>query len=332
MTEKFLSQEEVDSLLKGVTGETDSPDQAVDLAGIRPYNLATQERIVRGRMPTLELINERFARLLRIGLYNFLRRSSEVAAGTVRIIKYSEFLRHLMVPTNLNVVQIKPLRGSALIVMDPDLVFLFVDNFFGGDGRFQTRIEGRDFTQTEQRTIQRILSIIFETYEKSWESVHPIEFVFVRSEMNTQFANIATPNEVVVAITFDIELGSVGGQMHMCIPYSMIEPIRDILSSSLQGESLSVDQRWIHLMKQQLQLAEVETVADLCTTQSSLREVLNMQVGDIIPVNLPETIELKVDGVPIMECSYGQLNGQYALRVERLISASGSISQGENNG
>jgi flagellar motor switch protein FliM len=331
MTEKFLSQDEVDSLLKGVTGESDSPEQAVDLTGVRPYNLATQERIVRGRMPTLELINERFARLFRIGLYNFLRRSSEVVAGPVRIIKYSEFLRHLVVPTNLNLVHIKPLRGTAMVVMDPDLVFLFVDNFFGGDGRFQTRIEGRDFTQTEQRTIQRILSIIFENYAKSWESVYPIEFNFVRSEMNTQFANIATPNEVVVAITFDIELGSVGGQMHMCIPYSMIEPIRDLLSSSLQGESLSADQRWIHLMKQQIQLAEVEPVAELCTTESSLRSVLNMKVGDIIPLNLPDTVELKVDGVPIMECSYGQLNGQYALRVERLIAATGLSNQGENH-
>lgn len=329
MTEKFLSQDEVDSLLKGVTGETDSPQQPIDPNAIRPYNLATQERIVRGRMPTLELINERFARLLRIGLYNFLRRSSEVAAGPVRITKYSEFLRHLVVPTNLNLVQIKPLRGTALIVIDPDLVFLFVDNFFGGDGRFQTRIEGRDFTQTEQRTIHRILSIIFENYAKSWESVHPIEFHYVRSEMNTQFANIATPNEVVVAITFDIELGSVGGQMHMCIPYSMIEPIRDLLSSSLQGEALAADQRWIHLMKQQIQFAEVEPVVDLCNMQTSVRDVLNMQVGDIIPLEMPETVELKVDGVPIMECSYGQLNGQYALRVERLIESTASMSQGD---
>lgn len=332
MTEKFLSQDEVDSLLKGVSGEQDSQEQSVDLSGVRPYNLATQERIVRGRMPTLELINERFARLLRIGLFNFLRRSSEVVSGPVRIIKYSEFLRHLVVPTNLNLVHIKPLRGTAMIVMDPDLVFLFVDNFFGGDGRFQTRIEGRDFSQTEQRTIQRILSIIFENYAKSWESVYPIEFNFIRSEMNTQFANIATPNEVVVAITFDIELGSVGGQMHMCIPYSMIEPIRDLLSSSMQGESLTQDQRWIQLMKQQIQLAEVEPVAELCTTQSSLRAVLNLKEGDIIPLNMPETIELKVDGVAIMECSYGQLNGQYALRVERLIAGSNVNTEGENHG
>jgi len=323
MTEKFLSQDEVDALLKGVTGETDDAAVSVDPSGVRPYNLATQERIVRGRLPTLELINERFARLLRIGLFNFLRRSAEVTAGAVRVIKYSDFIRNLVVPTNLNLVHIKPLRGTALIVIDPDLVFLLVDNFFGGDGRFQTRVEGRDFTQTEQRTIQRILGIVFETYAKSWETVYPIEFEFLRSEMNTQFANIATPNEVVVAITFSIELGAVGGQMHVCMPYAMIEPIRDLLTSSLQGESLTMDQRWVHLMKQQIQDAEVEAVANLCTTGTTLRAILDMRIGDVIPLNLPKTVQLKVDQVPVLECSYGQFNSLYALCVERLIHQTG---------
>ena len=204
MSDNFLSQEEVDALLKGVTGDLDDTDAQEDTSGVRTYNLATQERIVRGRMPTLEIINERFARLLRIGLFNFLRRSAEVSVGTVRVSKYSEFIRNLVVPTNLNLVHMKPLRGTALIVMDPNLVFLLVDNLFGGDGRFHTRVEGRDFTQTEQRIILRILDILFETYSKSWNPVYPIEFEYIRSEMNTQFANIATPNEVVVCTTFTI--------------------------------------------------------------------------------------------------------------------------------
>jgi flagellar motor switch protein FliM len=232
MSDNFLSQEEVDALLKGVTGDQDDSQSQEDTSGVRPYNLATQERIVRGRMPTLEIINERFARLLRIGLFNFLRRSAEVSVGTVRVSKYSEFIRNLVVPTNLNLVHMKPLRGTSLVVLDPGLVFLLVDNLFGGDGRFHTRVEGRDFTQTEQRIIQRILEIIFETYAKSWEPVYPVEFEYIRSEMNTQFANIATPNEVVVSTTFTIELGPVSGEMHICMPYSTIEPIRDILTSS----------------------------------------------------------------------------------------------------
>ncbi len=319
MADNFLSQEEVDALLKGVNGDQDDAQVQEESTGVRTYNLATQERIVRGRMPTLEIINERFARLLRVGLFNFLRRSAEVSVGSVRVSKYSEFIRNLVVPTNLNLVHMKPLRGTALMVFDPGLVFLLVDNLFGGDGRFHTRVEGRDFTQTEQRIILRILDIVFEAYTKSWEPVFPVEFEYIRSEMNTQFANIATPNEVVVASTFTVELGSVSGQIHFCMPYSMIEPIRDALTSSLQGEALEVDKRWIRLMTQQIQVAEVELVACLGTAKSSFSEILNMRAGDIIPLTIPEFIQGTVDGVPVMECTYGVHNGQYALKVEKLI-------------
>jgi len=320
MADNFLSQEEVDALLKGVNGDQDDAAAPEEAAGVRTYNLATQERIVRGRMPTLEIINERFARLLRVGLFNFLRRSAEVSVGSVRVSKYSEFIRNLVVPTNLNLVHMKPLRGTALMVFDPGLVFLLVDNLFGGDGRFHTRVEGRDFTQTEQRIILRILDIVFEAYTKSWEPVFPVEFEYIRSEMNTQFANIATPNEVVVSSTFTVELGSVSGQIHFCMPYSMIEPIRDALTSSLQGEALEVDKRWIRLMTQQIQIAEVELVATLGTGRASFDEILNMKVGDIIPLTVPEQIQATVDGVPVMDCTYGVLNGQYALKVEKLLA------------
>lgn len=333
MAENFLSQEEVDALLKGVTGEQDDDAKPQDSGGVRPYNLATQERIVRGRMPTLEIINERFARLFRIGLFNFLHRTAEVSISPVRVCKYSEFIRNLVVPTNLNLVHMKPLRGIALIVMDPNLVFLLVDNLFGGDGRFHTRVEGRDFTQTEQRIIQRVLDIIFENYAKSWQPVYPVNFEYIRSELNTQFANIATPNEVVVATTFTVELGPVSGEMHVCTPYAMIEPIRDILTSSLQGETLEVDKRWIRLMKQQIQTAEVEIVADLGSTRITLGDILNMKAGDVIPLAIPETITARIDGVPVMECGYGKMNGQYALRVEKLLALNQHEStQGEDHG
>jgi len=327
MADNFISQEEVDALLKGVNGDQDDVATPEETTGVRTYNLATQERIVRGRMPTLEIINERFARLLRVGLFNFLRRSAEVSVGSVRVSKYSEFIRNLVVPTNLNLVHMKPLRGTALMVFDPGLVFLLVDNLFGGDGRFHTRVEGRDFTQTEQRIILRILDIVFEAYTKSWEPVYPVEFEYIRSEMNTQFANIATPNEVVVASTFTIELGSVSGQIHFCMPYSMIEPIRDALTSSLQGEALEVDKRWIRLMTQQIQIAEVELIAKLGTAKVSFDEILNMKVGDVIPLTIPETIEATVDGVPVLDCTYGVMNGQYALKVEKLLANADNMSK-----
>ncbi|HEX8027253.1 MAG TPA: flagellar motor switch protein FliM [Vicinamibacterales bacterium] len=326
--EEFMSQEEVDALLKGVTGESDSETEQTDRAGVRPYNIATQERIVRGRMPGLEIINDRFARLLRVGIFNFMRRSAEISVGPVKVQKYSEFTRNLPIPTNLNLVHVKPLRGTSLFVFDPNLVFFVVDNLFGGDGRFHTRVEGRDFTATEQRIIMKLLNLTFEHYAASWKSVRPLQFEFVRSEMHTQFANVATPNEIVIVTQFSIEFGTTGGTLHICMPYSMIEPIRDILSSPIQGEALEVDRRWVRVLSQQVQAAEVELTADLAQVPVTFEQILNMRKGDVLPINIPEHITAKVDGVPVMECGYGIFNGQYALRVQKMISAADTMKEG----
>ncbi|MES2354475.1 MAG: flagellar motor switch protein FliM [Pseudomonadota bacterium] len=322
MSNDVLSQEEVDALLKGVNGETDAREEEIVDGDVRPYNLATQERIVRGRMPTLEIINERFARLFRIGLFNFMRRSPEISVGPVRVLKYSEFIRNLVVPTNLNIVQIKPLRGSALFIFDPNLVFLIIDNLFGGDGRFHTRVEGRDFTLTEQRIIQRLLEVTFQDYEKSWHTVYPVKFEFVRSEMHTQFANIANPSEVVVAFSFNIELGSSGGHFHVCIPYSTIEPIRDILYSSMQGDQMEPDKRWVRMLSHQVQAAEVELVANLSQVAVTCQQIINMKVGDVVMLDLDPSITAAVDGVPVLKCRYGVSNGRYAVKVEQIVTPS----------
>ena len=320
MAEEILSQDEVDALLKGVLGESEEESRHEDEGGIHSYDIGKQERIVRGRMPTLEIINERFARMFRIGLFNFMRRSAEISVSPVKILKYSEFVRNLVVPTNLNLVRFKPLRGTALLIFDPNLVFLIVDNLFGGDGRFHMRVEGRDFTPTEQRVIQRLLDVTLEEYKKAWDPVHPLEFEYVRSEMNPQFANIATPSEVVVVTTFNIELGDGGGDFHVCTPYAMIEPIRDVLSSSMQGEQLEADDRWLRLMAQQVQAAEVDLVANLGSASITLRQVMDMKVGDIIPLLIPKTITAEISGVPVLECHYGAHKGQYAVRVQRVIN------------
>ena len=333
MTADFLSQDEVDALLKGVTGDTDEPELAADSGeGVRAYNLGTQERIVRGRMPTLELINERFARYLRIGLFNYMHRNTEVSVGPIRVQKYSEFIRNLVVPTNLNLVSAKPLRGSGLFVVDPNLVFLVVDNMFGGDGRFHTRVEGRDFTPTEQRIIQGLLNVVFTEYTRSWKPVYSIGFEYIRSEMNSQFANIATPSEIVISTTFSLEFGGSAAEMHICFPYSMIEPIRDLLYSSMQSDQLSSDKRWIIMLRKQLKDAEVEISANLASTTVTLGQILKMKAGDIIPISIPDQIVANVDGVPLIECRYGQQGGQYALKIERfLASETQEPVLGENN-
>jgi flagellar motor switch protein FliM len=335
MSADFLSQDEVDALLKGVTGESDEPEQAAEAAdGIRSYNLGTQERIVRGRMPTLELINERFARYLRIGLFNYMHRNTEISVGPIRVQKYSEFIRNLVVPTNLNLVAAKPLRGTSLFIFDPNLVFLVVDNMFGGDGRFHTRVEGRDFTATEQRIIQGLLGVVFAEYSRAWKPVYEMNFEYIRSEMNSQFANIATPSEIVISTSFSIEFGGSAADMHICFPYSMLEPIRDLLYSAMQSDQLSSDRRWIVMLRKQLKDAEVEIVAQLATSTITLGQILHMKVGDVIPMTIPETIVASVDDVPLMECRYGQQGGQYALKIERFLSSEGQEQEpalGEND-
>ena len=320
MAQDFLSQEEVDALLQGVTGEDESSKSDVTEGGVKTYDLGRQERIVRGRMPTLELINERFVRYLRLGMFNYMHRNVEVAVAPIKVQKYSEFIRNLVVPTNLNLIQAKPLRGTGLIVLDPNLVFLVVDNMFGGDGRFHTRVEGRDFTATEQRIIQGLLNVVFEEYQKSWQPVFPLQFEYLRSEMNTQFANIATPSEIVIALTFNIEFSGATSEMHICLPYSMVEPIRDILYSAMHSEQDSSDKRWTSMLTRQLQTAEVELTTTLGDTQLPLSEVIRLKTGDVIPIRIDDTVLALVDGVPLLEARYGVQNGQYALKVEKFLA------------
>ena len=334
MATDFLSQDEVDALLKGVTGESDEPESTDDgEGGVRVYNLGTQERIVRGRMPTLELINERFARYLRIGLFNYMHRTTEISVGPIRVQKYSEFIRNLDLPTNLILVAAKPLRGTSLFVFDPNLVFLVVDNMFGGDGRFHTRVEGRDFTPTEQRIIRGLLNVVFTEYSRSWKPVYDVTFEYIRSEMNSQFANIATPSEIVISTTFSLEFGGTAADMHICFPYSMVEPIRDLLYSSMQSDQLSSDQRWIVMLRKQLKDAEVEIAAQLASTTVTLGQILKMKTGDIIPINIPDKIVVNVDHIPLMECRYGQQGGQYAHKIERFMTMDNEEpAQGAQNG
>lgn len=322
MEKEFLSQDEVDALLKGVSEEADDEaveENAENSGEIRPYNLATQERIVRGHLPMLEVINAQFARLFRVGLFNFMQRSAEVSVGSIRLVKYAEFVDTLAVPTNLNMVQIKPLRGTSLFIFDPNLVFLVVDNMFGGDGRFHARVEGREFTLTEQRIIQRLLEVAFESLEKSWQPIHPVHFEYLRSEMSTTFASIAMPNEVVVATTFTIALGSAVGEFHICMPYAMIEPIRDVLSNAVQGDQIEADKRWIHQLSREVQVAEVELVANLGTAELTLKQILKIKAGDVVSLDAPPIVTAEVDGVPVMECRYGISNGKYALKVQKMI-------------
>jgi flagellar motor switch protein FliM len=323
MNQQILSQDEVDALLQGITGESQKLEQEeAPSGGVREYNLASQERIVRGRMPTMEIINERFARNFRVGLFNLARKSPEISIGGIKVQKYSAFLREIVVPTNFNIVSVRPLRGSGLIVCDPTLVFAVIDALFGGAGKLHTRIEGRDFSPTEQRIILRLVDVVTTEYRKAWHGIYPLELEYQRSEMQPQFANIATPSEIVVATSFTLEIGDTTGTIHFCVPYSTLEPIRDVLYSSVQGDSNEPDRRWVNLLKLQIQSAEVDLVAELATAPATVEQLLAFKPGDFIELDLQPSIQANVAGVPVLQCHYGTSNGRYALKVDQLLSSS----------
>ena len=332
MNQQILSQDEVDALLQGITGESQKLEQEeMPTGGVRNYDIASQERIVRGRMPTMEIIGERFARNIRIGLFNFIRKSPEVSINGIKVQKYSAFLREIVVPTNFNIVSVRPLRGSGLIVCDPSIVFAVIDALFGGVGKFHTRIEGRDFSATEQRVIERLVDCIIAEYRRAWHGIYPLELDYQRSEMQPQFANIATPSEIVVSSSFTLEIGETSGTIHFCIPYSTLEPIRDVLYSSIQGDSSEPDRRWVNLLKEQIKSAEVDLVAELGTAQATVEQLLSFKPGDFVELDLLPMIQAKVDGVPVFDCHYGTAEGHYAIKIDHLLTSSNMGWLGETN-
>src|SRR5690554_5781876 len=271
MMQDLLSQEEIDALLHGVDEGLVDTDANDDPSVVRAYDLTSQDRIVRGRMPTLEMINERFARYTRISLFNLLRRTADVSVGGVQITKFGEYLHTLYVPTSLNLVKFRPLRGTALIVFDAKLVFKLVDNFFGGDGR-HAKIEGREFTPTELRVVRMVLEQAFVDLKEAWQAVKDVQFEYVNSEVNPALANIVSPSEVVVVSTFHIELDGGGGEMHVTMPYSMIEPIRELLDAGMQSDVDEHDERWGRALREDIMHATVEFSCDLFEREITLRD------------------------------------------------------------
>ena len=317
----LLSQDEIDALLHGVDDGDIDTDGDFDQEGIRSYDLTSQDRIVRGRMPTLEMINERFARYTRISMFNLLRRTADVSVGGIQIQKFGEYVHTLYVPTSLNMVKFRPLRGTALIILDAKLVFKLVDNFFGGDGR-HAKIEGREFTPTELRVVQMVLNQVFIDLREAWKAVKPIEFQYINSEVNPSMANIVSPSEVVVVSTFHVELDGGGGELHITMPYSMVEPIREMLDAGLQTDTDERDNRWVNALKQDVMEARVDLECDVVKREISLREIVDIQEGDIIPITMPDFQVVTANGVPMFKANIGQSNDNLALRMVDFVDRS----------
>ena len=310
----LLSQDEIDALLHGVD---DVDDDEIDAVGedARSYDFSSQDRIVRGRMPTLEIVNERFARHLRISMFNMMRRAAEVSIKGVQMLKFGEYVHTLFVPTSLNMVRFSPLKGTALITMEARLVFILVDNFFGGDGRFHAKIEGREFTPTERRIVQLLLKIIFEDYKDAWAPVMDVEFDYLDSEVNPAMANIVSPTEVVVINSFHIEVDGGGGDFHITMPYSMIEPIRELLDAGVQSDKQDTDMRWSQALHDEIMDVKVGFDANIVEHELTLKEVMNFKAGDIIPIELPEFIMMKIEDLPTYRCKMGRSRDNLALKI-----------------
>ncbi|HEX8542347.1 MAG TPA: flagellar motor switch protein FliM [Pseudomonas sp.] len=325
----LLSQEEIDMLLRR-DSDSDAPSSATDPfkdGVIRPYDPATQHRVIQERLHALDIINERFARYFRMSLFNLIRRSIDITVKSVRYQSYSDFSRHLPMPTNINLLSMKPLRGTALVVFSPSVVFMVVDNLFGGDGRFLTKSEGREFTHTEQRIIRRLVGLSVDAYKDAWKSVYPLEIEYLRSEMQAKFANVtSSPNEIVVNATFNLEVGTLSSDFNIVIPYLMIEPMRQLLNGPLTDTNPEEERRWNQRMAGEIAQSKIELIADFVELDARVGQVMALKVGDILPIELPEIVSARVDGVPVMHCEYGSQNGLRALLVKELIDHSLSPS------
>lgn len=320
MSEELLSQDEIDALLDGVgSGEVETEDdEPVD--GVRSFNFAAQDRIVRGRLPSLEMVAERFARQFRISLFNILRRNPELNFAGLETIKYSDYMHRLFVPTNLNLIRAKPLRGTALLVFEPKLVFSVVDRFFGGDGTFHARIEGREFTPTEMRVIRIMLDAAFEDLTEAWRPVLPLEFEYIQSELNPHLATIVSPSEIVVVARFSVDLDGTGGDIHLTMPYSMLEPIREQLSHGIQSDRTDRDERWESNMRSHVADTEVEVRGVLAQPRLTLADLLSLNEDDVIPISWPPRVKLVVEDIARFSGDFGTSNGQNAVLLRELIA------------
>ncbi|NCP63997.1 MAG: flagellar motor switch protein FliM [Paraglaciecola sp.] len=322
----LLSQDEIDALLHGVDDvEEDDPNDLPSDGSLLEYDFSSQDRIVRGRMPTLEIVNERFARHMRVSLFNMMRRSAEVSINGIQMIKFGEYIHTLFVPTSLNMVRFRPLKGTGLITMEARLVFILVDNFFGGDGRYHAKIEGREFTPTERRIIQMLLKLIFEDYKEAWAPVMDVSFEYLDSEVNPAMANIVSPTEVVVISSFHIELDGGGGDFHVSLPYSMLEPIRELLDAGVQSDKEDTDLRWSKALRDEIMDVKVELTTHMLDIDLPLRKIMELKPGDIIPIDMPEHITVLIEELPTFRAKLGRSRDNVALKITDKIPRPTSV-------
>lgn len=314
-----LDQSEVDALLKGVVKgevetETDVPPQEGEVNG---YDLTNQDRIIRGRMPTLEIINERFARVFRVSMSEVLMKTIDVSVAATDMVKFGEFIKSIPLPTSLNIFKMEPLRGYAIVVVESKLVFAIVDSFFGGTGDYHAKIEGRDFTPIEQNIIKKVVNAGLTDLERAWKPVHDIKIQYVRTEVNPQFAAIVPPSEVVIKISVEVELEHSTGKIYVCVPYSTVEPIRGKLHAGFQSDQLEVDQMWIKRFRSQIEDVLVNLTIEMGKANLTGNEIVKLKAGDVVMLEnkISDGVKVKVEGVQKFSAIPGSHNGCKAIQI-----------------
>lgn len=327
----LISQAELDALLDASSGAVGGlVDRFSTRDDVQLFDIHRLEHIDRGRMPTLELVNERFTRQLRVGLLDFLGQSPAISLGTVTVQKYSEFMGELAMPADCSIIAIHPLRGNGLIACDPALVFTVIDMLYGGTGALLPPDDGRVLSVTEHRAIKRLMSVIADEYTNAWSGICPLEFIPVRFGVQPRFANIAAPGERVIATAFELEIGGTTGMLHVCFPYVAMEPIRDILNAETQADFTHADDRWSSRLATEIQAVDITLVAELAVVDSTVADVLAMRVGDFLALKVEPQIKASVDGVPLFECQHGTTNERYAIRIDGSIGRT-SVTLDDNN-
>ena len=323
MTDKVLSQDEVDALLKGVaSGEIDTDDAKEKIInGVRSYDFTSQERIIRGKMPGLEMINDAYSRLLRNSISSLIMKYIDVTVQNVETIKYSDFMRTIPMPSSINIITMEPLKGLSLLVIEAPLIFAFVEFFFGGTSAKYTKSEGRAFTQIEQKVIRKVVDVSLKDMALAWNAIAPIEPEYNSSEINPQFVSIVTPGEIVINIEVQIEIENFTGKMFICIPYSMVEPIKEKLYSGIHGDKFELDHRWAEVMKRSITDTHVNLTAEIGQANITFADLMKFDIGSIIPLNksVSDELILKVEDVPKFKGLPGFSKGNQALKVTGFI-------------
>ncbi len=315
---RVLGQDEIDALLAGMDGdeaETDNRNPDLDQDGVRPYDLTSQDRTLNIRLPGLDMLNERFARRFRVSLFNLLRCSVDLSTRAAQTLTFSQFINRLPVPASLNIVTIKPLYGSGLFVLDAKLVFTLVDFYFGGGGRFPIKVEGRDFTATEIGIVKAVLRQAFSVLSSIWSSLLALEFQYERSEQNPRFANILTPDEIVIDSAFEIDLEGNSGTFHILLPFSLLESVREAITTGYYDSSSGQEKNKTSLTLTALKGVQIDATCEFGVMALSIKRLLDMQPGDILPLASTGQSSLRIEGLPLITGRSGMKNGNYAFQL-----------------